>query len=99
MAIPIHRIKMLADGTLVILIRGSEAEARQVSDILAGEPDVTVGRPRAKEGMEGFVYLHARGSAANPLLRDRAIELLSRNPSIKLAGQAAGDDDDLPDAD
>ncbi len=93
MPIRVHRVKQLGDGSLEIMIRGSEVDAEYVSGRLIMEKGVTITEPEQKEGMLGFIYLGACGTKATPFTRERAIQMLQDDQHIEVVADAGSDSD------
>ena len=82
--IRVHRVTELADGSLEIMIHGGLAEADYVSGTLRMSKGVEVLEPALGKGAPEFVYVIARGTAANPLTRDSALRSLRGDVRIEV---------------
>jgi hypothetical protein len=82
--IRVHRVTELADGSLEIMIHGGLVEAEYVSGTLRMSKGVEVLEPALGKGAPEFVYVIARGTAANPFTRDSALRSLRGDERIEV---------------
>jgi len=83
--IRVHRIKNLGDGSLEVLLRGGYSDAAYVRGALNNQKGVNTTEPQQSPGATGILMtFQARGTAANPLTKERAIKVLSEDQYIEV---------------
>lgn len=84
MSIRIHSFDQLGNGSLCVLIRGNLSDADYVKTLLINETGAMIGEPKQEEGMKNFFYLLIRGVKSQPFTREKAIQVLEKDPNIEI---------------
>lgn len=84
--IPVNRIRPFADGSIEILVRGNYSDANYVSSALKRLSGVKTTSPTQSPGATGVhMTFLAKGTQANPLTKEVAVNALSSDQYITLA--------------
>ncbi len=83
--IRVHKIRELDDGSLEVLLHGSYSDAKYVRGALNNQEDVTTTEPQQSPGARGILMtFHAKGTQANPLTKEKAINVLEADSYIEV---------------
>lgn len=75
----------MPDGSISILLRGKSTDAEYVRGALKNLKGVATTIPEESPGAAGIlISFQAKGTPANPLTRDRVIQVLEDDPYISL---------------
>jgi hypothetical protein len=81
--IRVHRIRELNDGWIEVMLRGVYTDAQYVRGALNNQKGVTTTEPEPSPGARGVLMtFRARGTEANPLTKEKTIDLLKADPYI-----------------
>lgn len=85
----IHQIKPMAKGAIKVLLHGGQSDAKFVRDVLSGQEGVQTTEPKWVPGAIGaLMSFSAKGDKANPLTKEKVIEILQRDPYIDVMANA-----------
>jgi hypothetical protein len=83
--IRVHRIREIAGGTVEIVLHGRLADAEYVRGALKNQKGVETTEPKESPGGVGvLMYFRAKGTAANPLTKAKAVRVLKADPYIEV---------------
>jgi hypothetical protein len=83
--IRIHKVKEMAGGAVEILVHGGLSDAEYVRRTLNHQKGVQTTEPKQVAGARGVLMsFRAKGSAAIPLTKDRAIQVLKNDRYIEV---------------
>ena len=83
--IRVHRVKEMANGVIEFLLHGGISDAQYLREILKTYLGVQTTEPKHVNGAPGvFMSFRANGTQANPLTREKAIEVLKSDRYIEV---------------
>ena len=87
--IRVHKIKELGDGSLEVFLHGGYSDAIYVRGVLDNQKGVQTTEPKHDPGAIGIMMtFRARGTAADPLTRERAVRVLEADQYIQVMQNA-----------
>lgn len=87
--IRVHKIRKLGDGSLEVLLHGGYSDAIYVRGALNNQKGVQTTKPEQCPGAIGILMkFRAKGTAADPLTRERAISVLEADQYIQVMQNA-----------
>jgi hypothetical protein len=87
--IRVHRVKEKARGVVEILLHGGRSDAEYVRGVLNNRKGVQTYDPRAVSGAIGVLMSFlAKGSEADPLTKEKAIQALKKDRYIEVVENA-----------
>jgi hypothetical protein len=87
--IRVHRVKEMAGGVIEILLHGGLSDAEYVRGALNNQKGVQTTDPKPVSGAtEVLMSFRAKGAAANPLTKEKAIRVLKKDQYIEVMSNA-----------
>ena len=87
--IRVHKVREMAGGVVEILLHGGLSDAEYVRGMLNNEKGVETTNPKPVSGAVGvLVSFRAKGSAAHPLTKQKAIRVLKQDQYIEVMSNA-----------
>lgn len=87
--IRVDRVKQMAGGAVEIVLHGGVSDAEYVRGALRNQKGVQTTEPKSKPGAVGvLMYFRVKGNGAEPLTRDRVVQILRSDRYIEVSPNA-----------
>jgi len=87
--IRVHKVKEMAGGVIEVLLHGGLSDAEYVRGSLKNHKGIKTTDPKLVSGALGVLMsFRAKGTAANPLTKEKAIRVLKKDQYIEVVSNA-----------
>jgi acid stress-induced BolA-like protein IbaG/YrbA len=87
--IQVHKIKQMAGSAIEISLQGGLSDAEYLRGALKNQKGVQTTEPKPVSGALGvLVSFRARGTEANPLTKEKVIQILKNDPYVEVMSNA-----------